>query len=71
MLQTQGAPVDRYRKYRRNAADCLAIANQLADPRSRARMITMAQSWLVLADHVEQGGDIQGRIAPEADDHIQ
>jgi hypothetical protein len=34
-------------------------------------MITMAQSWLVLADHVEQGGNIQGRIAPEADDHIQ
>jgi hypothetical protein len=64
--------MDRCKKYRRNAADCLAIATQLSDPLSRARMLTMAQSWLLLAEHMERVGENACRAIPaEADDHIQ
>jgi hypothetical protein len=46
----------RYTKYRQNAAECFAVAQQLSDPRLKASMLEMAQSWIALADRVEQGG---------------
>jgi hypothetical protein len=47
---------NRYKKHRQNAADCFALAQQLSDPALRASMLETAQSWLVLADRVEQSG---------------
>jgi hypothetical protein len=49
-------PMNRYKKYRQNAADCFAVAQQLSDLGLKASMLEMAQSWLMLADHVEQSG---------------
>jgi hypothetical protein len=49
-------PMNRYKQYRQNAADCLAVAQQLSDPGLKANMLEMAQSWLMLADRVEQSG---------------
>jgi hypothetical protein len=37
-------------KYRRNATDCFAMAQQFPDPLSKAGMLAMSQSWLVLAE---------------------
>lgn len=56
--------MNRYTKYRRNSADCFAVAQQLSDPGSKASMLELAQSWLALAHHVEQCGE------PETDDAI-
>jgi hypothetical protein len=48
--------MSRYNKYRQNAADCFAVAQQLSNPALKASMLEMAQSWLVLADHAKQSG---------------
>jgi hypothetical protein len=48
--------MNRYTKYRQNAADCFAVAQQLSDPGLKAGMLEMAQSWLMLADRVEKSG---------------
>jgi hypothetical protein len=48
-----GVPMDRFVKYRRNAADCFAVAQQLEDPHLKATMLAMAGSWSALADHAE------------------
>lgn len=65
--------MDRLLKYRRYAADCYAAANQLPDLLSKARMLAMAQSWLVLADQAEQDDGIQFRssVPSEADHYAQ
>jgi hypothetical protein len=39
-------PMNRYKKYRQNAADCFAVAQQLSDLGLKASMLEMAQSWL-------------------------
>jgi hypothetical protein len=46
--------MNRYTKYRQNAADCFAVAQQLSDPGLKASMLEMAQCWLMLAE--EQSG---------------
>jgi hypothetical protein len=48
--------MNRYTKYRQNAADCFAVAQQLSDPGLKASMLEMAQSWLMLADRAGQSG---------------
>jgi hypothetical protein len=48
--------MNRYKKYRQNAADCLAVAQQVSNPGLKASMLEMAQSWLMLADRVERSG---------------
>jgi hypothetical protein len=60
-------------KYRRNAADCFAVAQQLTDPNLKATMLAMASSWSALADHAQQSSDLGFRDgSPKgADDHIQ
>jgi hypothetical protein len=50
----------RYTKYHQNAADCFAIAQQLSDARSKANMLDLAESWLLLAEHVEQSSESRG-----------
>ena len=56
-------PMNRYKKYRQNAADCFAVAQQLSDLGLKASMLEMAQSWLMLADHVEQSGATIAKLA--------
>lgn len=40
--------------YRRQGAKCVWIAERTTDPQDRASLITMAQSWLLLARHAEK-----------------
>lgn len=41
-------------EYRRNAADCLRMAERTADLAARASLLDMAQSWRVLAEQAER-----------------
>jgi hypothetical protein len=41
-------------EYRRNAADCLRMAERTADPTARAALLDMAQSWRVLAEQADR-----------------
>ena len=41
-------------EYRRNAADCLRMAERTADLAARATLLDMAQSWRVLAEQAER-----------------
>ena len=40
-------------KYRQNAAECYETARVLSDPRTKAKVLAMAQSWKSLADYSE------------------
>ena len=37
-------------EYRRYAAECMALAERVADPADKARLVQMAQAFLELAD---------------------
>jgi hypothetical protein len=39
--------------YRRHAAECLRMAEQITEPGGKAVMIDMARSWLRLAEQAE------------------
>jgi hypothetical protein len=41
-------------EYRRNAADCLRMAERTADSTARATLLDMAQSWRALAEQAER-----------------
>jgi hypothetical protein len=41
-------------EYRRNAADCLRVAERTADLGARVALLDMAQAWRRLADQAEQ-----------------
>jgi hypothetical protein len=41
-------------EYRRNAADCLRMAERTADLAARATLLDMAQSWRFLAEQAER-----------------
>ena len=41
-------------EYRRNAADCLRMAERTADLGARATLLDMAQSWRILAEQAER-----------------
>jgi hypothetical protein len=43
--------------YRSNAQDCLRMAQATPDERDRPLWLTLAQSWLRLAEHAARGGD--------------
>lgn len=43
--------------YRSNAQDCLRMAKAAADERDRPFWLTLAQSWLRLAEHAARGSD--------------
>jgi hypothetical protein len=38
-------------EYRANAAECLALAQQVANPQHKAKLLQMAQAWNELAEH--------------------
>ena len=42
-------------EYRHHAADCLRIADDIADPQNKMQLIAMAQAWLKLAQKAEEG----------------
>jgi hypothetical protein len=46
-------------KYRRNAAECYEAARIPTDPRQKAKLLVMADSWKSLADHAERNGHFQ------------
>jgi hypothetical protein len=41
-------------EYRSNAEDCLRLAKLAPDDRDRPLWVTMAQSWLRLAEHADR-----------------
>jgi hypothetical protein len=45
--------------YRMNAEDCLRIARTANDQRDRPFCLSLAQSWLHLAEHSARGGDFE------------
>jgi hypothetical protein len=42
-------------EYRRHAAECLCIADDIVDPQKKMLLIAMAQAWLRLAQQAEAG----------------
>jgi hypothetical protein len=46
-----------YRTYRTNAEYCLRIARMEGDPHHKPFWLTLAQSWLRLAEHSARGID--------------
>jgi hypothetical protein len=45
--------------YRMNAEDCLRIARTANDQRDRPFWLSLAQSWLHLAEHSARGDDFE------------
>ncbi len=43
--------------YRTNAQDCLRMAQATLDERDKPFWLTLAQSWLRLAEHAARGSD--------------
>ena len=41
-------------KYRQTASECYEAARILADPHEKAKMLAMAQCWILLADHADR-----------------
>jgi hypothetical protein len=41
-------------EYRLHAAECLCIADETTDPKTKMLLIAMAQSWLKLAQRAEE-----------------
>jgi hypothetical protein len=51
--------MNQFVKYRQNAADCCEMARMLSDPRKKAKMLAMAQSWKLLADQAERNSHFE------------
>jgi hypothetical protein len=43
--------------HRRNASECLRMAQQTNDPAAKSLLLTMAERWLRLAQEIEAKGD--------------
>jgi len=43
-------------RYREYAADCIRIAQQISDARTKLSLLDMAQVWVMLAEHTEKNG---------------
>jgi hypothetical protein len=52
-----GHPVSKASEYRKLAAECLQIANNMSLNAERARLMEMAQKWLELAQKAEADAD--------------
>jgi hypothetical protein len=50
---TKGEEMASAQEHRRNAAECVRIAKQTQDPNAKALLLTMADSWLKLAQEQE------------------
>ncbi len=47
--------VGRYRQY---AANCLKVAQSMADPNAKLALLDMVQVWIMLADEAERNGGL-------------
>jgi hypothetical protein len=52
--------MSRAEDYRRYAAECLRVAQQLGDSTDKAMLVRMAQKWRELAQKAEQHGEDDG-----------
>jgi hypothetical protein len=54
--------------YRFNAVNCLMVAEQTADPATKAKLLAMARSWHTLADQAERNSktDLSYETPPPA-----
>ena len=50
-------------KYRQTASECCEAARILSDPREKAKMLAMAQSWILLADQAERNSHLKAATA--------
>jgi hypothetical protein len=41
-------------EYRRHAAECLLLADDISDPKNKLLLVAMAQAWLRLARRAEE-----------------
>ena len=41
-------------EYRRNASDCLRIAQELTEPKTKTVLVNMASAWMRLVDQAEK-----------------
>jgi|SoiMethySBSTD1v2_1073268.scaffolds.fasta_scaffold5365732_2 hypothetical protein len=41
-------------EYRRRAAECLCVADEISGPRNKMLLIAVAQAWLKLAQKIEE-----------------
>jgi hypothetical protein len=53
-------------EYRRHAAECLSIVDDVTNPENRMLLIAMAQAWLKLARRVEQDPSADIWIEPNS-----
>jgi hypothetical protein len=49
---------NRQERYRQYARDCLEAAQAVTDQRIRTNLVTIAQSWRVLAEQIERRGKL-------------
>jgi len=54
--------------YRSNAEDCLRMAQATRDERDKSFWLTLAQSWLRLAEHAARDGASETRAPPVGSD---
>jgi hypothetical protein len=48
----------RSRNHRRHAEECVAMAQAADDQKDKALWLTLAQSWVRLAEHVAHAGNV-------------
>jgi hypothetical protein len=46
-------------RYRKQAADCLTMAQTTVDPNSKLALVDMAQVWIMLAEEAEENGGLR------------
>jgi len=46
--------MSRAEEYRRYAAECVRVAQQIHNPRDKAMLLDMAEKWRALADKAER-----------------
>ena len=52
--------------FRRYAAECVALAQQMSDPADKAHMLQMAQAWRELAEKQEAKAATERKESPES-----
>jgi hypothetical protein len=57
MPSTEGFVMANAEDHRRNASECLRMAQQTDDPIAKAVLLTMAERWLRLAQEIESKDD--------------
>ena len=68
----ESRPINQSEKYRQNAAECYEAARILSAPRQKAKLLAMAQSWILLADLAERNSHLDRvyETPPRRESHI-